>query len=146
MQRYKEMLVASSADDILLTKAFTGLQTNMLRPVDRGRRSRSRRPARARRHRYRQGHRHRRARKPPKALEGYLERGALDSGVSEILSVDEMIARTIAEYREADQRLAAALTHDPAEHARGPVDLLLIPRGEAEKQALLVGPVIRHAR
>ncbi|RJF75118.1 NAD(P)H-dependent flavin oxidoreductase [Rhodopseudomonas palustris] len=30
--RYKEMLVSSSADDILLTKAFTGLQTNMLRP------------------------------------------------------------------------------------------------------------------
>ena len=31
-QRYKDMLVASSADDILLTRAFTGLQTNMLRP------------------------------------------------------------------------------------------------------------------
>ena len=39
--RYKEMLVTSSADDILLTTAFTGLQTNMLRPVDRGRRPRS---------------------------------------------------------------------------------------------------------
>jgi len=31
-RRYKEMLVASNADDILLTRAFTGLQTNMLRP------------------------------------------------------------------------------------------------------------------
>lgn len=30
--RYKAMLVTSSADDILLTRAFTGLQTNMLRP------------------------------------------------------------------------------------------------------------------
>jgi nitronate monooxygenase len=29
---YKEMLVAASADDVLLTRAFTGLQTNMLRP------------------------------------------------------------------------------------------------------------------
>lgn len=29
---YKEMLVKASADDILLTRAFTGLQTNMLRP------------------------------------------------------------------------------------------------------------------
>jgi nitronate monooxygenase len=29
---YKEMLVASEADDILLTKAITGLETNMLRP------------------------------------------------------------------------------------------------------------------
>jgi nitronate monooxygenase len=30
-ERYKAMLVASSADDIVLTRAFTGLQTNMLR-------------------------------------------------------------------------------------------------------------------
>jgi nitronate monooxygenase len=30
--RHKAMLVASSADDILLTTAFTGLQTNMLPP------------------------------------------------------------------------------------------------------------------
>src|SRR3984957_16390181 len=30
--RYKNILVASSADDIVLTRAFTGLQTNMLRP------------------------------------------------------------------------------------------------------------------
>ena len=29
---YKAMLVASGADDVLLTKAFTGLETNMLRP------------------------------------------------------------------------------------------------------------------
>jgi nitronate monooxygenase len=31
-QAYKDMVVASSADDIVLTRAFTGLQTNMLRP------------------------------------------------------------------------------------------------------------------
>ena len=31
-ERHKQMLVKSSADDILLTTAFTGLQTNMLRP------------------------------------------------------------------------------------------------------------------
>jgi nitronate monooxygenase len=30
--RHKAMLLESSADDILLTTAFTGLQTNMLRP------------------------------------------------------------------------------------------------------------------
>ena len=29
---YKEMLVAASADDVMLTRAFTGLQTSMLRP------------------------------------------------------------------------------------------------------------------
>lgn len=31
-QRYKQMLVDSTADDVQLTTAFTGLQTNMLRP------------------------------------------------------------------------------------------------------------------
>jgi nitronate monooxygenase len=31
-ESYKAMLVEANADDILLTKAFTGLQTNMLRP------------------------------------------------------------------------------------------------------------------
>lgn len=31
-EAYKAMLVEASADDILLTRAFTGLQTNMLRP------------------------------------------------------------------------------------------------------------------
>jgi nitronate monooxygenase len=31
-QRYKAMLVKSSADDVVLTNAFTGLQTNMLKP------------------------------------------------------------------------------------------------------------------
>lgn len=30
--RYKQMLVDSTLDDVLLTRAFTGLQTNMLRP------------------------------------------------------------------------------------------------------------------
>ncbi|MFT4097228.1 MAG: nitronate monooxygenase [Rhodoblastus sp.] len=29
---YKDMLVAARADDVLLTRAFTGLETNMLRP------------------------------------------------------------------------------------------------------------------
>ena len=29
---YKDMLIASRADDIVLTRAFTGLETNMLRP------------------------------------------------------------------------------------------------------------------
>ena len=30
---YKEMLVAASADDVMLTRAFTGLQTNMPKPT-----------------------------------------------------------------------------------------------------------------
>jgi nitronate monooxygenase len=102
--RYKEMLVASSADDILLTTAFTGLQTNMLRPsiaaagldpddlpvrgaidigkdIDVG---------------AREGR--------PKRWKDIWSAGHSTSGVTEVLSVDEMIARTIAEYRAAAAR------------------------------------------
>ncbi|GAB3294746.1 nitronate monooxygenase [Epidermidibacterium keratini] len=32
-QAYRDLLTTSSMDDVLLTKAFTGLQTNMLRPA-----------------------------------------------------------------------------------------------------------------
>lgn len=32
VQRYKQMLVDASMDDVMLTRAFTGLQTNILRP------------------------------------------------------------------------------------------------------------------
>ena len=101
--RYKEMLVNSTADDILLTTAFTGLQTNMLRPsiaaagldpddlpprgaidiaedIDIG--ARERRPARWR---------------------DIWSAGHSTSGVTEVLSVDDLVARTIAEYRAAMQ-------------------------------------------
>ena len=102
--RYKEMLVASSADDILLTRAFTGLPTNMLRPSIAA------------------------AGLDPDALP---ERGAIDvaqdisvdaraarpkrwseiwsaghsvSGIDAVRSVDELVARTLAEYRAARER------------------------------------------
>ena len=99
--RYKAMLVASSADDILLTTAFTGLQTNMLRPsivaagldpdnlpqrgaidigkdIDIG--ARENRPARWR---------------------DIWSAGHSTSGVTGVLAVDDLVAQTIAEYRDA---------------------------------------------
>jgi nitronate monooxygenase len=102
--RYKEMLVASSADDILLTTAFTGLQTNMLRPsiaaagldpddlpqrgaidigqdIDIG--AREARPIRWR---------------------DIWSAGHSTSGVTGVLAVDDLVARTTAEYRSADAR------------------------------------------
>jgi nitronate monooxygenase len=102
--RYKEMLVTSSADDILLTTAFTGLQTNMLRPsitaagldpedlpprgaidigndIDIG--ARENRPARWR---------------------DIWSAGHSTSGVTGVLPVDELVARTLAEYRVAKAR------------------------------------------
>ena len=78
--RHKRMLVESSADDILLTTAFTGLQTSMLKPSIVGRRARSRRPPGTRRHRHRQGHRRGRAREPSQTLARHLERRAFDIG------------------------------------------------------------------
>jgi nitronate monooxygenase len=103
--RYKQMLVTSSADDIVLTTAFTGLQTNMLRPsiaaagldpddlpprgaidigkdIDIG--ARENRPTRWR---------------------DIWSAGHSTSGVTEVLSVDDLVARTIAEYRAAGTRV-----------------------------------------
>jgi len=97
--RYKQMLVASSADDILLTTAFTGLQTNMLRPsivvagldpdnlpqrgaidigkdIDIGARE-----------------------KRTERWRDIWSAGHSTSGVTEVLSVDDLVARTLAEYR-----------------------------------------------
>jgi nitronate monooxygenase len=98
--RYKQMLVDSSADDILLTTAFTGLQTNMLRPsiaaagldpdelpqrggidigkdIDIG--ARDSRPARWRE---------------------IWSAGHSTSGVTAVEGVDSLVARTLAEYRD----------------------------------------------
>ena len=104
---YKAMLVACSADDVMLTRAFTGLPTNMLRPsiVNAG--------------------------LDPDALP---ERGAIDiaqdisieaqeskprrwkdiwsaghsvSGVHAVPRVAELVAQTEAEYRQARARLSA---------------------------------------
>ncbi len=100
-ERYKQMLVASSADDILLTTAFTGLQTNMLKPsiaaagldpdnlpprgaidiaedIDVAARERS-----------------------PKRWRDVWSAGHSTSGVADVPSVEALVARTIAEYRAA---------------------------------------------
>src|SRR5215207_3245153 len=102
--RYKELLVTSSADDILLTTAFTGLQTNMLRPsIEAAGLDPDNLPLRdaidigkdidigARESR-------------PKRWKDIWSAGHSVSGVTELLSVDEMVARTLAEYRAAAAR------------------------------------------
>jgi nitronate monooxygenase len=102
--RYKAMLVRSSADDILLTTAFTGLQTNMLRPsIVAAGLDPDELPARgaieigndidigAREAR-------------PKRWRDIWSAGHSTSGVTDVPSVEELIARTIAEYRASDVR------------------------------------------
>jgi nitronate monooxygenase len=101
-ERYKAMLVQSSADDILLTTAFTGLQTNMLTPsiaaagldpdnlpprgtidvasdIDIG----------ARENR-------------PKRWRDIWSAGHSTSGVTDVPMVADLVARTIDEYRAAE--------------------------------------------
>jgi len=103
--RYKDMLVASGADDILLTTAFTGLQTNMLRPsIEAAGLDPDNLPARgaidigkdidvgARESR-------------PKRWKDIWSAGHSVSGVGAVLSVDELIARTREEYRAASVRI-----------------------------------------
>ncbi|MCW5704641.1 MAG: NAD(P)H-dependent flavin oxidoreductase [Bradyrhizobium sp.] len=103
--RYKEMLVASSADDILLTTAFTGLQTNMLRPsIEAAGLDPDSLPSRgaidigkdidigARESR-------------PKRWRDIWSGGHSVSGVDAVLTVDELVARTLGEYRAASERI-----------------------------------------
>jgi nitronate monooxygenase len=102
--RYKRMLVESSADDIVLTTAFTGLQTNMLKPsIVAAGLDPDDLPARgaidiakdidvaARENR-------------PKRWRDIWSGGHSTSGVTDVLAVDDLVARTIAEYREAGGR------------------------------------------
>ena len=103
--RYKEMLVASSADDILLTRAFTGLQTNMLRPsIAAAGLDPDDLPARgaidigkdidigARENR-------------PKRWRDIWSAGHSISGVGQVLAVDELVGQTLAEYRAAAAKI-----------------------------------------
>ena len=112
--RYKAMLVSSSADDILLTTAFTGLQTNMLKPsIIAAGLDPDDLPARgaidigkdvdvvAR-----EAH--------PKRWRDIWSAGHSTSGVTAVLSVDELVALTAAEYRVAgifSKNVASSIPH-----------------------------------
>ncbi|MCP3440731.1 nitronate monooxygenase family protein [Bradyrhizobium sp. CCGUVB14] len=102
-QRHKQMLVESSADDVLLTTAFTGLQTNMLRPsIEAAGLEPDNLPPHGS---IEIGHdidiAAREAR--PKRWRDIWSGGHSTSGVRNILSVDDLIAQTITEFRSAVQ-------------------------------------------
>jgi len=108
-EAYKAMLVSSNADDVLLTRAFTGLETNMLRPsiiaagLDpanlpvRGTIEVSKDidiDAYANR---------------PKRWQDIWSAGHSVSGVNAVLPVAELVARTTSEYEEARRAVAFRL-------------------------------------
>jgi nitronate monooxygenase len=112
--RYKAMLVASSADDVLLTRAFTGLQTNMLRPSivaagldpdnlpERGSIDIAKdisveaRDAR------------------PKRWRDVWSAGHSASGVDGVRTVGDLVSRTLDEYRAARSTLISLAGEDAA--------------------------------
>ncbi|WP_407178268.1 NAD(P)H-dependent flavin oxidoreductase [Bradyrhizobium sp. STM 3562] len=100
-ERYKAMLVQSSADDILLTSAFTGLQTNMLKPsivaagLD---------PDNLPAHGAIEIGRDIDVENRQKRWRDIWSAGHATSGVTDVLPVDELIARTLAEYRTSQSR------------------------------------------
>ncbi|WP_420968635.1 NAD(P)H-dependent flavin oxidoreductase [Bradyrhizobium sp. B120] len=106
--RYKQMLVDATADDILLTTAFTGLQTNMLRPsIEAAGLDPDNLPSRgaidigkdidigARENR-------------PKRWRDIWSGGHSTSGVTGVLGVDELVALTATEYEAASARVRLA--------------------------------------
>ena len=104
-EAYKDMLVASRADDILLTRAFTGLETNMLRPsIVAAGLDPDRLPERGaidvasdistEAHGAR-----------PKRWRDLRSAGHTTSGVDSVLTVDELVARTLDEYHIAVRAL-----------------------------------------
>jgi len=109
-ESYKEMLVRSRLDDVLLTRAFTGLETNMLRPSiaaagldpdnlpvrgaidiakDINAAERDKRDAEG---------------PDAKRWKDIWSAGHSVSGVSDVPSVAELVERTAAEYAEASKR------------------------------------------
>jgi len=109
-ESYKQMLVKSRLDDVLLTRAFTGLETNMLRPSiaaagldpddlpvrgaidiakDINAAERDKRDAEG---------------PAAKRWKDIWSAGHSVSGVSDVPSVAELVERTAAEYAEASKR------------------------------------------
>jgi nitronate monooxygenase len=107
--RYKAMLVASSADDILLTTAFTGLQTNMLKPsIAAAGLDPDNLPPRGAIEigkdidvTAREGR--------PKRWRDVWSAGHSASGVTDVPRVEELVARTMREYQAVDLQPSDAI-------------------------------------
>jgi nitronate monooxygenase len=107
--RYKALLVASSADDILLTTAFTGLQTNMLKPsIAAAGLDPDNLPPRGAIEigkdidvTAREGR--------PKRWRDVWSAGHSASGVTDVPRVEELVARTMSEYQAVDLQPSDAI-------------------------------------
>jgi nitronate monooxygenase len=104
-ESYKEMLVKSRLDDVLLTRAFTGLETNMLRPsIAAAGLDPDDLPVRGAIDIAKDINAAERDRPDAKRWKDIWSAGHSVSGVSDVPSVAELVERTAAEYAEANKR------------------------------------------
>ena len=102
---YKQMLVKSRLDDVLLTRAFTGLETNMLRPsIAAAGLDPDNLPVRGAIDIAKDINAAERERPDAKRWKDIWSAGHSVSGVSDVPSVAELVERTAAEYDAARQR------------------------------------------
>jgi nitronate monooxygenase len=103
-EAYKEMLVQSRLDDVLLTRAFTGLETNMLRPsIAAAGLDPDNLPVRGSIDVAKDINASERDKPDSKRWKDIWSAGHSVSGVADVPSVAELIERTEAEYRSARQ-------------------------------------------
>jgi nitronate monooxygenase len=101
-ESYKQMLVKSRLDDVLLTRAFTGLETNMLRPsIEAAGLDPDDLPMRGAIDIAKDINAAERDKPDAKRWKDIWSAGHSVSGVSDIPSVAELVERTAAEYRSA---------------------------------------------
>jgi len=101
---YKEMLVKSRLDDVLLTRAFTGLETNMLRPsIAAAGLDPDNLPVRGAIDVAKDINASERDKPDAKRWKDIWSAGHSVSGVADVPSVAALIERTEAEYRSARQ-------------------------------------------
>ncbi len=107
---YKQMLVDTSMDDVLLTQAFTGLDTNMLRPsiIAAGLDPASL-PARVSAEEAAKNFSHEALRPGPRRYKDIWSAGHSVSGVARIQSAADLIAQTRQEYQDARAQTARLL-------------------------------------
>jgi nitronate monooxygenase len=98
-ESYKQMLVKSRLDDVLLTRAFTGLETNMLRPsIEAAGLDPDNLPVRGAIDIAKDINAAERDRPDSKRWRDIWSAGHSVSGVSDVPSVAELVERTAAEY------------------------------------------------
>jgi nitronate monooxygenase len=99
---YKQMLVSSRLDDVLLTRAFTGLETNMLRPsIAAAGLDPDNLPARGKIDISKDINAAERERPDAKRWKDIWSAGHSVSGVADVPTVAELVRRTAAEYDSA---------------------------------------------